>query len=230
MPRRNSTVAPATVPIRWQTHAMSELDMNEAEREAFIAGLHVGVLAAEHPGHGPLALPIWYVWEDGAVVMRIGTDSLKAKLLRAAGRATLTVQEEAPPYKYVSETIVGRSFGMSTPSKRGIQNSYVPSMGHGEFANSEQSSDPGISSTRRRPPARGPAARFILGAVYGGGCCKPRRPRRDGARSCNSHKLASRWRGLSCWDPNSTLIRFNLKRLSIRLLGKRVQVPVIMLF
>ena len=76
--------------------------MNEAEREAFIAGLHVGVLAAEHPGHGPLALPIWYMWEDGAVVMRIGTDSLKAKLLRAAGRATLTVQEEAPPYKYVS--------------------------------------------------------------------------------------------------------------------------------
>jgi hypothetical protein len=28
-------------------------------------------------------------------------DSLKAQLLRAAGRATMTVQTEAPPYKYV---------------------------------------------------------------------------------------------------------------------------------
>ena len=76
--------------------------MTEAEREAFVAGVHVAVLAVDHPGHGPLALPIWYAWDDGKAVMRIGSDSLKAKLLRAAGRATLTVQEEAPPYKYVS--------------------------------------------------------------------------------------------------------------------------------
>jgi len=76
--------------------------MTEAEREAFVAGVHVAVLAVDHPGHGPLALPIWYLWENGSIVMRIGDDSLKAKLLRAAGRATLTVQDEAPPYKYVS--------------------------------------------------------------------------------------------------------------------------------
>ncbi|HEY4332871.1 MAG TPA: hypothetical protein VGM78_09895, partial [Ilumatobacteraceae bacterium] len=31
-----------------------------------------------------------------------GGKSLKAKLLRTAGRATMTVQTEAPPYKYVS--------------------------------------------------------------------------------------------------------------------------------
>ncbi len=29
-------------------------------------------------------------------------ESLKARLLRAAGRATLTVQTETPPYQYVS--------------------------------------------------------------------------------------------------------------------------------
>lgn len=43
---------------------MSEGSMTQEEREAFLAGLHVGV--------------------------------------RAAGRATLTVQAEAAPYKYVS--------------------------------------------------------------------------------------------------------------------------------
>ena len=76
--------------------------MTVAEREAFLAGLHVGILAIEHPGHGPLALPIWYTYEDGQVVVGMDGSSLKARLARAAGRATLTVQDEQPPYKYVS--------------------------------------------------------------------------------------------------------------------------------
>lgn len=81
---------------------MADTEMTEAEREAFLAGVHVGVLAIEHPGHGPLALPIWYQYESGQVLVRMDTTSLKARLLRAAGRATLTVQDEQPPYKYVS--------------------------------------------------------------------------------------------------------------------------------
>lgn len=76
--------------------------MTVAEREAFLAGLHVGILAIEHPGHGPLALPIWYDVDGGDVIVGMDGSSLKARLLRAAGRATLTVQDEAPPYKYVS--------------------------------------------------------------------------------------------------------------------------------
>lgn len=76
--------------------------MTESEREAFLAGVHVGILAIEHPGHGPLALPIWYWWEGGQVHVSMDGSSLKARLLRAAGRATLTVQDENPPYKYVS--------------------------------------------------------------------------------------------------------------------------------
>ena len=69
---------------------------------AFLTDVHVGVLAIEHPGHGPLALPIWYQYEDGDVIIGMSGSSLKAKLLRAAGRASLTVQTETPPYRYVS--------------------------------------------------------------------------------------------------------------------------------
>lgn len=69
---------------------------------AFLADVHVGILAIEHEGHGPLALPIWYQFEDGDVVITMGGDSMKARLLRAAGRATMTVQTETPPYQYVS--------------------------------------------------------------------------------------------------------------------------------
>ncbi len=81
---------------------MAEGSMTRAEREAFLADVHVGVLAIDQPGQGPLALPIWYQVEDGDVLVGMGGESRKAQLLRAAGRATLTVQTEEPPYRYVS--------------------------------------------------------------------------------------------------------------------------------
>jgi nitroimidazol reductase NimA-like FMN-containing flavoprotein (pyridoxamine 5'-phosphate oxidase superfamily) len=81
---------------------MADTDMTEAERDEFLADVRVGILAVEHPGHGPLALPIWYQWEGGQVLIGMDGNSLKARLLRAAGRATLTVQSETAPYKYVS--------------------------------------------------------------------------------------------------------------------------------
>jgi PPOX class probable F420-dependent enzyme len=76
--------------------------MTREEREAFLAGVHVGVLAIDEPGRGPLALPVWYDYADGDVLVHIDDDTRKAELVRAAGRATLTVQDETPPYKYVS--------------------------------------------------------------------------------------------------------------------------------
>ena len=76
--------------------------MTKAEREAFLAEVHVGLLAIEEPGRGPLNLPIWYLYRNRVVVISIGGETLKARLLRAAGRATITVQTETAPYKYVS--------------------------------------------------------------------------------------------------------------------------------
>ena len=79
-----------------------DMTMTVEERDAFLEDVHIGILAIARPGKGPLALPIWYLYEDGVVVIGMGGTSAKAKLLRAAGRATMTVQTEAPPYKYVS--------------------------------------------------------------------------------------------------------------------------------
>src|SRR5215472_10491284 len=80
---------------------MATMEMTAAEREAFLADVHVGILAIARTGKGPLALPIWYQYEDGEVLIGMGGSSLKAKLLRRAGRATMTVQTETAPYKYV---------------------------------------------------------------------------------------------------------------------------------
>ena len=81
---------------------MPDLSMSAEQREAFLADVHVAVLAVDEPRRGPLALPIWYQWVDGGIELGMSGQSRKAELLRAAGRATITVQDEAPPYRYVS--------------------------------------------------------------------------------------------------------------------------------
>ncbi|MDQ1457856.1 MAG: hypothetical protein QOH28_3476 [Actinomycetota bacterium] len=75
--------------------------MTVDERESFLAAVHVGVLAVDEPGRGPHALPVWYLY-GGEVLIGIDGSSRKAALLRAAGRASLTVQTETAPYQYVS--------------------------------------------------------------------------------------------------------------------------------
>jgi nitroimidazol reductase NimA-like FMN-containing flavoprotein (pyridoxamine 5'-phosphate oxidase superfamily) len=77
--------------------------MSRGEREAFLADVHVGILSVDDPGHGPLTVPIWYVYEPGATVDFITRrGSTKAGLLRTAGRCSLCVQSEIPPYGFVS--------------------------------------------------------------------------------------------------------------------------------
>ena len=39
---------------------MGKLQMTRAEREAFLAGSHVGVISIEQPDRPPPAVPIWY--------------------------------------------------------------------------------------------------------------------------------------------------------------------------
>jgi nitroimidazol reductase NimA-like FMN-containing flavoprotein (pyridoxamine 5'-phosphate oxidase superfamily) len=76
--------------------------MTPEERETFLADVHVGVLAVDEPGRGPMALPIWYRYVGGVIEIGMNGNSRKAQLLRAAGRATMTVQTETAPYQYVS--------------------------------------------------------------------------------------------------------------------------------
>jgi PPOX class probable F420-dependent enzyme len=81
---------------------MTDISMTPDEREAFLADVHVGVLSVARDHRGPLAIPVWYDVEDGDIIVTTDGRSLKARLLRAAGRATLVAQTEEAPYKYVT--------------------------------------------------------------------------------------------------------------------------------
>ncbi len=79
------------------------LAMSKGQREAFLAAVRVGIVSVAEPGHGPLALPIWYNYTPGGAVRFVtGSTSHKAALIRAAGRVSLCVQTETAPYEYVS--------------------------------------------------------------------------------------------------------------------------------
>lgn len=77
--------------------------MTKEEREAFLAETRVAMISVAEPGRGPLTVPVWFAYEPGGVVrfVTLGT-SKKANLIRAAGRMSLCVQTESPPYKYAS--------------------------------------------------------------------------------------------------------------------------------
>jgi nitroimidazol reductase NimA-like FMN-containing flavoprotein (pyridoxamine 5'-phosphate oxidase superfamily) len=77
--------------------------MTKAEREAFLAAVHVGIVSVADEGRGPLAVPVWYAYEPGGEVQIItGRNSRKGRLLARAGRFSLCVQTETSPYQYVS--------------------------------------------------------------------------------------------------------------------------------
>ena len=80
------------------------VSMSRAEREAFLAEVHVGVLTvAVGDGGGPLATPVWYSYQPGGQVsITTGGNSKKARAIAAAGRFSMCAQHEAPPYKYVT--------------------------------------------------------------------------------------------------------------------------------
>lgn len=77
--------------------------MTDGERDGFLAERRVGVLGMGRDGAGPLLAPIWYQYEPGGPFrICMGGSTAKARRLRAEGRASICVQSEERPYRYVT--------------------------------------------------------------------------------------------------------------------------------
>ena len=77
--------------------------MTQAEKQAFLADVHVGVLALNDSDHGPLTVPVWYEYEPGGELWFLtGPQSRKGRLIQVGTRVSLVVQTEDAPYQYVS--------------------------------------------------------------------------------------------------------------------------------
>lgn len=107
---------------------MGVMTMTKEEREAFVAEARVGVLAVSGTDGAPPSLtPIWYTYQPGGdVVMETSGASPKTALLRATGTASLCVQTETPPYKYVVvEGPVSITDALDEAWRRGLARRYL---------------------------------------------------------------------------------------------------------
>ena len=75
--------------------------MDDAQRDAFLAERRVAVLGIGRELRGPLLAPIWFTWDGTVFRFLMGGSSAKARRLRKEGRATVCVQAEDAPYRYV---------------------------------------------------------------------------------------------------------------------------------
>lgn len=107
----------------------SLMAMRPDERERFLAGVHVGIVAhgTTTPG-APLASPVWYTYEPGGdVVFVTSAGSLKALHLAALGTATFLVQDEDPPQRFVGVSgPVAVTAGASSAVRRTIARRHLP--------------------------------------------------------------------------------------------------------
>ena len=103
--------------------------LSRIDRELFLTEGHVAVLAVDaDAGRPPASVPLWYSYDPGGdVVVNTSVSSRKARLIRAAGAATLTVQRATPPYRYVVVEcqVVDVTHPAPVPIRRDIARRYL---------------------------------------------------------------------------------------------------------
>jgi PPOX class probable F420-dependent enzyme len=77
--------------------------MSRDEWLAFLqAPVRPGMLATTRKDGRPHVAPVWYALDGDVLVFTTGADTLKGRTLRRDGRASLCVQDEQPPFAFVT--------------------------------------------------------------------------------------------------------------------------------
>ncbi len=77
--------------------------MTPDEVRAFLSeGTRTGKLAVVRRDGSPMVVPVWFVLDhDGALVFNTGADTVKGRALARDPRASVCVDDEAPPFAFV---------------------------------------------------------------------------------------------------------------------------------
>ncbi|MGF7234389.1 MAG: PPOX class F420-dependent oxidoreductase [Frankia sp.] len=79
--------------------------MSHDEWRAFLsAGTRTAKLATVRADGRPHVAPVWFVLDGDDVVFNTGADTVKGRNLRRECRASVCVDDEAPPFAFVSVT------------------------------------------------------------------------------------------------------------------------------
>jgi PPOX class probable F420-dependent enzyme len=72
------------------------------QREFLNEGTRTGVLVTLRASGRPHAVPVWYALDGDDIVLFTGADSVKGKAMRANPQVSLVVDDDQPPYSFVS--------------------------------------------------------------------------------------------------------------------------------
>lgn len=76
--------------------------MGDGERRAFLSsGTRTGKLATVRRDGRPHVQPVWFVLDGDDLVFTTGATTVKGRNLRRDARASLVVDDEAPPFAFV---------------------------------------------------------------------------------------------------------------------------------
>lgn len=82
---------------------MAMRDMSERQvREFLLEGTRTGKLATVREDGRPHVVPIWFILRDGHIVFNTSETSVKARNLSRDPRAALSVDDQTPPYTFVT--------------------------------------------------------------------------------------------------------------------------------
>lgn len=77
--------------------------MTEDERETFLRHpVRPAVLATTRPDGRPHAVPVWYDFDGDAIVFTTGAHTVKGRNLARTPRLALCVQDDRPPFSFVT--------------------------------------------------------------------------------------------------------------------------------
>ena len=77
--------------------------MTQEEWHAFVsAGTRTGKLAVVRKDGSPHVAPVWFVLDGGDFVFNTGATTIKGYALRRDGRAMICVDDDRPPFSFVS--------------------------------------------------------------------------------------------------------------------------------
>ena len=83
------------------------MPLSNEEVEAFLRRPNVAVVATVGPDGGPHAVPTWYEYDDGQIVLHMGVGSRKYRNLRRNDRVSICVDTKTAPYQAV--VVYGRA-------------------------------------------------------------------------------------------------------------------------
>jgi PPOX class probable F420-dependent enzyme len=83
--------------------------MTDEEWRAFVsAGTRTAKLATTRADGSPHVAPVWFVLDGDEVVLTTGAETVKGRNLARDGRAALCVDDDRPPFSFVSLTCTAR--------------------------------------------------------------------------------------------------------------------------